>query len=52
MNIGMFTFSYIRLPLDRAFEAAYRFGYDGVEIWGGRPHAYSFDLVNGWNSRT
>jgi protein FrlC len=47
MKIGMFTFSYMRLPIERAFEDANRFGYDGIEIWGGRPHAYSFDLVKG-----
>ncbi len=44
MKIGLFTMPYMRLPLERAFKDAARFGYDGVEIWGGRPHAYSFDL--------
>jgi protein FrlC len=44
MKIGLFTMPYMRLPLERAFKDAARFGYDGVEIWGGRPHAYPFDL--------
>ena len=47
MKIGLFTMPYMRLPLERAFRDAARFGYDGVEIWGGRPHAYSFDLKAG-----
>jgi protein FrlC len=47
MKIGLFTMPYMRLPLERAFKDAARFGYDGVEIWGGRPHAYSFDLKGG-----
>lgn len=46
MKIGLFTFGYQRLPLERAFEDADRLGYDGIEIWGGRPHAYPFDLKN------
>lgn len=40
----MFTFGYQRLSLEQAFKDASRFGYDGIEIWGGRPHAYPFDL--------
>jgi len=47
MKIGLFTMSYMRLPLERAFKDAMRFGYDGIEIWGGRPHAYPFDLKAG-----
>jgi len=47
LKIGMFTFGYQRLPLENAFIDAARFGYDGIEIWGGRPHAYPFDLKSG-----
>ncbi len=47
MKIGMFTMNYMRLPLERAFKDASRFGYDGIEVWGGRPHAYPFDLERG-----
>jgi protein FrlC len=44
MKLGMFTYGYMRFSLERAFRDASRFGYDGIEIWGGRPHAYPFDL--------
>ena len=47
MKIGLFTMSYMRLPLERAFGDAARLGYDGVEVWGGRPHAYAPDLKAG-----
>jgi protein FrlC len=47
MKIGMFTFGYMRLALERAFLDASRFGYDGIEVWGGRPHAYPLDLKEG-----
>ncbi len=50
MKIGLFTMGYMRLHLERAFEDAARFGYDGVEVWGGRPHAYPFDLKAGGTS--
>ena len=44
MKLGLFTMPYMRLSLERAFSDAKRFGYDGVEVWGGRPHAYAPDL--------
>jgi len=44
MKIGMFTANYSRLPLERVFSDAARLGYDGIELWGGRPYAYPFDL--------
>ena len=44
MKLGLFTYGYMRYPLDYAFRDAARFGYDGVEIWGGRPYAYPYDL--------
>ncbi len=47
MKIGLFTMPYMRLPLERAFSDAKRLGYDGVEVWGGRPHAYASDLKAG-----
>jgi len=47
MKIGLFTMGYMRYPLERAFQDAQRFGYDGVEVWGGRPHAYAPDLKHG-----
>jgi protein FrlC len=43
----MFTSGYQRNPLEDAFRDAKRFGYDYVELWGGRPHAFAPDLKNG-----
>lgn len=47
MKIGLFTSGYQRNPLEHAFIDAKRFGYDYVELWGGRPHAFAPDLKNG-----
>ena len=47
MKIGMFTSGYQRNRLEDAFQDAKRFGYDYVELWGGRPHAFAPDLKNG-----
>lgn len=47
MLIGLFTSGYQRNPLEHAFEDAKRFGYDYVELWGGRPSAFAPDLKDG-----
>lgn len=47
MEIGLFTSGYQRSPLEHAFIDAKRFGYDYIELWGGRPHAFAPDLRNG-----
>lgn len=47
MKIGMFTSGYQRNPLEHCFEDAKRFGYDYIELWGGRPHAFAYDLEKG-----
>ena len=47
MKIGMFTSGYQRNPIEDMFKDAKRFGYDYIELWGARPHAYPFDLKNG-----
>lgn len=47
MEFGMFTSGYQRYPLERAFADARRFGYDYIELWGGRPHAFAPDLIRG-----
>lgn len=44
MKYGCFSLDYRRFPLERAFRDARRLGFEGVEIWGGRPHAYPFDM--------
>ena len=45
MKFCMFTSGYMRDPLEKAFRDAAELGYDGIEIWGGRPHAYAPDPV-------
>lgn len=45
MKYGLFTCPYQRLPLEKAFADAAVFGYDYIELWGGRPHAYAPDLL-------
>lgn len=47
MKLGMFTSGYQRNPLEHCFEDAKRFGYDYIELWGGRPHAFAPDLKAG-----
>ncbi len=47
MKIGIFTSGYQRNKVEDIFADAKRFGYDYVELWGGRPHAYPYDLKNG-----
>lgn len=47
MKIALFTAGFSNYPIERAFEAAARYGYDGIEIGGFRPHAYAPDLAAG-----
>lgn len=47
MEWGLFTCPYQRLPLEQAFADARALGYDYIELWGGRPHAYAYDLLSG-----
>ena len=44
MKYSLSTFVYFRYPLVEAIKRTAAFGYDGVEIWGGRPHAYADDM--------
>lgn len=44
MKLGLFTAGYQRSPREEMFADAKRFGYDYIELWGGRPHAYPPDL--------
>jgi protein FrlC len=47
MEVGMFTSGYQRSDIEDIFKDAKGFGYDYIELWGGRPHAYSYDLKRG-----
>ena len=44
MKFGCFSLDFRRFSLETAFKMAAKFGFDGIEIWGGRPHAYPFDM--------
>ena len=41
LKVGMFTSGYQRNPLEHCFMDAKEYGYDYIELWGGRPHAYA-----------
>lgn len=45
MKYGLFTCPYQFLSLEDAFRDAKQYGYDFIELWGGRPHAYAPDLL-------
>lgn len=44
MKFGCFSLDFRRFSLETAFRAAARYDFEGIEIWGGRPHAYPFDM--------
>ncbi|HQC55180.1 MAG TPA: sugar phosphate isomerase/epimerase [Clostridia bacterium] len=45
MKISLSTFVYYRYSLIECLKRTKELGYDGVEIWGGRPHAYWEDMT-------
>jgi len=45
MRLSQSTFVYFNYPLKEAVKRIAEAGYEGVEIWGGRPHAYRDDLT-------
>lgn len=45
MKFGCFSLDFRRFSLETAFRMAARYGFDGMEIWGGRPHAYPYDMT-------
>lgn len=44
MKFAQSSFVYFNYSLPDAIQRLARFGYDGIEIWGGRPHMYRDDL--------
>lgn len=44
MKYSLSTFVYYRYPLIECLKRIKKFGYQGVEIWGGRPHGYYEDM--------
>ena len=45
MKMSASTFVYFNYPLKESIARIAEAGYQGVEIWGGRPHAYRNDLA-------
>ncbi len=46
MKLSLSSFVFLNYPLDQAILRIADAGYDGVDIWGGRPHAYRTDLTS------
>ena len=44
MKFSQSSFVYFNYSLQQAIRHLHRYGYQGVEVWGGRPHAYRRDL--------
>jgi protein FrlC len=44
MRFSQSSFVYFDYSLQEAIRRLHRFGYEGIEVWGGRPHAYRGDL--------
>ncbi len=44
MKTSISTFVYFKYPLTEAIKRISCYGYKGVELWGGRPHAYCDDM--------
>ncbi len=44
MKTSLSTFLYCRYTLEEAIQRISAAGFDAVDIWGGRPHAYRIDL--------
>ena len=44
MRFAQSSFVYFNYPLKQAIRRLCQFGYQGIEIWGGRPHMYRHDL--------
>lgn len=44
MRTSLSSFLYLNYPLEEAIEHIAMAGFDAVDIWGGRPHAYQDDL--------
>ena len=44
MKFAQSSFVYFNYSLQDAIRRLHQFGYQGIEIWGGRPHMYRHDL--------
>jgi len=44
MKLSFLSMVFTRFPLEYAFKIAQQYGFEGIEIWGGRPNAYAYDM--------
>ena len=44
MKFSFLTYQFCRFGLEHSFKMAQEYGFEGVEVWGGRPHAYAHDI--------
>lgn len=44
MKLSQSSFVYFNFSLQEAIRRLHKVGYQGIEVWGGRPHAYRHDL--------
>jgi len=44
MRFSQSSFVYFNYPLQEAIRRLHEHGYQGIEVWGGRPHMYRHDL--------
>lgn len=44
MRFAQSSFVYFNFPVQEAVRRLHRYGYQGLELWGGRPHTYRHDL--------
>jgi protein FrlC len=44
LKLSLSSFIYFNFPLDEAIRRTAAAGYEGIDIWGGRPHAYRQDI--------
>ena len=44
MKFAFLSYQFSRYPLEYCFQMAKEYGFQGVEVWGARPHAYAYDM--------
>lgn len=44
MKFSFLTYQFARYPLEYSFRMAREYEFEGVEVWGARPHAYAYDM--------
>ena len=58
MKFSFLTYQFCRYPLEHSFVMAKEYGFEGIEVWGARPHAYAYDMdsqnikqINDWKKK-